>query len=162
MPSHFGIIPHLWTIAWLMEIMILRTFQSFPVKNSYITKRNCWPVSCFCPRCPFIWLLLILSFVLYNPLISSQRRESLLIWLLFLFFYEITKILLAPVFTWVLYTQNWKCFWGRLTNVFRNRNLSGGKKNRLRLGDLNNSPLDLRFVIQVISSRIYSPIDYEG
>lgn len=40
--------------------------------------------------------------------------------------------------------------------------LVGKKKNRLRLGDLNNSPLDLRFVIQVISSRVYSPIDYEG
>lgn len=39
-----------------------------------------------------------------------------------------------------------------------------GKKNnqKLELGDLNNSPLDLGFVIQVISSRIYSPIDYEG
>ena len=36
------------------------------------------------------------------------------------------------------------------------------KKTKLELGDLNKSPLDLRFVIQVISSRIYSLIDYEG
>ena len=27
-------------------------------------------------RCPFIWLLLILSFVLYNPLISSQKERK--------------------------------------------------------------------------------------